>query len=153
MAKTEPNPPKAYEDFVKRYPKLGEAWEAIREAGDEGPLDEKTARLVKLGIAIGAMREGAIHSSVRKALAMGVTRTQIDQVIALAAGTLGLPSTVAVYTWVADRSDESTSVDRQVGRSTTRDDSVSPLQNLGQDIGVEDRAIPTKPAAPGPHAP
>ena len=106
--KTDPQPPKAYEDFVKRYPKLGQAWEAIHEAGDEGPLDEKTARLVKLGIAIGAMREGAIHSSVRKAMAMGVTKTEIEQVIALAAGTLGLPSTVAVFTWVASRSDGST---------------------------------------------
>ena len=63
---------------------------------------------MKLGIAIGAMREGAIHSSVRKALVMGVTRTEIEQVIALAAGTLGLPSTVAVFTWVASRSDGST---------------------------------------------
>lgn len=108
MAKTDPKPPKAYEDFVKRYPKLGQAWDAIHEAGNEGPLDEKTARLVKLGIAIGAMREGAIHSSVRKALAMGVTKTEIEQVIALAAGTLGLPSTVAVFTWVASRSDGST---------------------------------------------
>ena len=101
MAKTEPKPPKAYDAFVKRYPKLGRAWEAIHEAGHEGPLEEKTARLVKLGIAIGAMRQGAVHSSVRKALAMGITNKEIEQVIALAAGTLGLPSTVAVYTWVA----------------------------------------------------
>lgn len=88
---------------MKRYPKLGQAWEAIHEAGGKGPLDEKTVRLVKLGIAIGAMREGAVHSSVRKALAMGISRQEIDQVIALAAGTLGLPSTVAVFTWVEGR--------------------------------------------------
>lgn len=101
MAKTEPKAPKAYEAFVKRYPKLRHAWEAIHEAENEGPLEERTARLVKLGIAIGAMREGAVRSSVRKALALGITEKEIDQVIALAAGTLGLPSTVAVYTWVA----------------------------------------------------
>jgi alkylhydroperoxidase/carboxymuconolactone decarboxylase family protein YurZ len=101
MAKTEPQPPEAYEAFVKRYPKLGQAWDTIHEAGCEGPLEEKTTRLVKLGIAIGAMREGAVHASVRKALAMGITTQEIDQVIALAAGTLGLPSTVAVYTWIA----------------------------------------------------
>ena len=46
--------------------------------------------MVKLGIAIGAMREGAVHSSVRKALASGITKKEVDQVIALAAGTLGL---------------------------------------------------------------
>ncbi len=107
MAKREPKPPKAYEAFVKRYPKLGQAWEAIHEAGNEGPLEEKAVRLVKLGIAIGAMREGAVHSSVRKALAMGITTEEIDQVITLAAGTLGLPSTVAVYTWVAGHADGS----------------------------------------------
>jgi alkylhydroperoxidase/carboxymuconolactone decarboxylase family protein YurZ len=96
-----PKPPKAYESFVNRYPKLGQAWESIHKAGDEGPIDETTARLLRLGISIGAMREGAIHSSVRKALAIGITKAEIEQVIALAAGTLGLPSTVAVYTWVA----------------------------------------------------
>ena len=106
MSSTEPKAPRAYEEFVKRYPKLGHAWEAIHEAGREGPLDEKTARLVKLGISIGAMREGAIRSSVRKALAMGISTAEIEQAIALAAGTLGLPSTVAVYTWVVDRASE-----------------------------------------------
>lgn len=98
-----PKPPKTYEAFVKRYPKLGQAWEVLREAGREGPLDERTARLVKLGIALGAMREGAVHSSVRKALAAGVTVKEIEQVLALAAATLGLPSTVAVYSWVRDQ--------------------------------------------------
>jgi 4-carboxymuconolactone decarboxylase len=49
MANREPKPPIAYEAFVKRYPKLGQAWEAIHEAGNEGPLEEKTVRLLKLG--------------------------------------------------------------------------------------------------------
>ena len=100
---TVPKPPAAYQDFVERFPKIGQAWELISQAGQEGPLDDKTVRLVKLAIAVGAMREGAIHSSVRKALAMGMTRAEIDQVVALSAGTLGLPSTVAVYTWIAER--------------------------------------------------
>ena len=59
-------------------------------------------RLIKLGIAIGAMRESAVHSSVRKALALGITQQELDQVVALAAGTLGLPSTVAIYSWIRD---------------------------------------------------
>ena len=101
MAST-PGPPKAYQAFVARYPKLGEAWDLIAEAGQEGPLDERVARLVKLGIAIGAMREGAVHSGARKAVGMGISREEIEQVVALAAGTLGLPSTVAAYCWVQD---------------------------------------------------
>lgn len=97
-----PTPPKAYRRFTARYPKLEEAWELIAEAGREGPLDARTARLVKLGIAMGAMREGSVHSSVRKALAAGISREEIAQVVALAAGTLGMPSTVAVFTWVEE---------------------------------------------------
>jgi len=97
-----PKPPATYQECVDRYPKLGQAWDIIAQAGKEGPLDPKAIRLVKLGIALGAMREGAVHSSVRKAIAAGITPDEIHQVIALAAGTLGLPSTVAVYTWVRD---------------------------------------------------
>jgi alkylhydroperoxidase/carboxymuconolactone decarboxylase family protein YurZ len=105
MPKTEPKPPGAYEAFIRRYPKLGRAWEVIHEAGKDGPLDDRTSRLIKLSIAIGAMREGAIRASVRKALAMGIPKAEIEQVVALAAGTLGLPSTVAIHAWVTACSD------------------------------------------------
>lgn len=95
-------PPKRYRDFVARFPKLGEAWDSIHEAGAAGPLDARTQRLLKFAVAIGAMREGAAHASVRKALSQGITREELEQVVALAAGTLGLPSTVAAYSWVLD---------------------------------------------------
>lgn len=65
-------------------------------------MDEKTQRLVKLGVAIGALRQGAVHSGVRKALALGITREELEQAVALAAGTLGMPSTVAAFCWVQD---------------------------------------------------
>lgn len=97
-----PKPPQAFQDFTTRYPKLASAWELIGEAGKEGPLDDRTARLVKLGIALGAMREGSVHSSVRKALGAGIAREEIEQVIALAAGTIGMPATVAGFTWVRE---------------------------------------------------
>jgi alkylhydroperoxidase/carboxymuconolactone decarboxylase family protein YurZ len=103
---TVPKPPETYQAFVKRYPKIGQAWESIAQAGKEGPLDEKTLRLIKLGIALGALREGAVHANVRKALAAGISRDEIEQVIALAAGTLGLPATVAVFSWVQDELDK-----------------------------------------------
>jgi 4-carboxymuconolactone decarboxylase len=97
-----PKAPRTYDEFVTRFPALGRAWELLGEAGREGPLDEKTGRLVKLAVAIGAMREGAVHSAVRKALASGVTQEEIEQVIALAASTVGLPSAVAVFSWIRD---------------------------------------------------
>ncbi|HJV22120.1 MAG TPA: carboxymuconolactone decarboxylase family protein [Holophagaceae bacterium] len=98
-----PEPPSQYTAFVARFPKLGEAWEAIHEAGAQGPLDERTIRLVKLAIAVGAQRSGAVHSSVRKARAMGIPDAEIEQVVSLAAGTLGLPATVAAWTWLHDK--------------------------------------------------
>jgi 4-carboxymuconolactone decarboxylase len=102
---TLPKPPAAYNDFIQRYPNLEKAWDSIGRAGSDGPLDARTARLVKLGIAIGAMREGAVHSSVRKALATDIDPAALEQVVALAAGTMGLPSTVAVFTWVREALD------------------------------------------------
>ena len=65
-------------------------------------MDDRTARLVKLGIAIGAMREGSVHASVRKAKALGIATEEIEQVVALAAGTIGMPSTVAAWSWVRE---------------------------------------------------
>lgn len=101
-----PDPPETFKDFVDRYPSLAQAWELISEAGRQGPLDAETARLVKLAVAIGAMRQGAVHASVRKAAALGIRPDALEQVVALAAGTLGLPSTVAVWSWVREVMEE-----------------------------------------------
>lgn len=101
MAKV-PKPPKTYQAFTKRYPNLAKAWDLIHEAGADGPLDARTIRLVKLAVAMGALREGAVHASVRKAVAMGIGEVELEQVCALAAGTLGMPSTVACWTWIRD---------------------------------------------------
>jgi 4-carboxymuconolactone decarboxylase len=99
-------PPKTYEAFVKRFPKIAAAWEELAGAGRQGPLqgplNEQSVRLVKLALSVGALREGAVHANVRKALAGGFTAAEVEQVIALAAGTIGLPATVAVYSWVED---------------------------------------------------
>jgi len=97
-----PKPPARYVEFATRFPELAQAWELSAKAGKDGPLDERTARLVKLAVAIGAMREGAAHASVRKALAMGIEPEALEQVVALGAGTLGMPSTVAAWGWVRD---------------------------------------------------
>lgn len=102
VEKGQPKPPKAYGDFVRRFPKLGEAWDAMGEAGAEGPLDDRTRRLLKLAVAVGALREGAVRAGVRKALADGIALRDIEQIVALAAPTIGLPSAVAVFTWMQD---------------------------------------------------
>jgi 4-carboxymuconolactone decarboxylase len=95
--------PKAVNEFRKRHP---EVWKAFNELGDRchaaGPLDEKSRRLVKLALSIGAGLEGATHSAVRSAFKAGVTPEELDHVALLAISTLGLPSATRAMTWIKD---------------------------------------------------
>ncbi len=102
MSQEIPGPPKAFQDFSERFPKINEAWILLGEASEDGPLDAKTRRLVKLAVSIGVRSEGAAHSAVRKARAAGASPEEIYQVVALAASTIGLPNAVAAFTWVED---------------------------------------------------
>jgi len=98
-----PKPPKTYRAFVKDFPKLGEAWDLMREAEENGPFDRRTVRLLKLAIAVGAAKEGAVHSCVRKAGEAGCTPAELRHVAALAASTIGLPPAVASYSWIVEQ--------------------------------------------------
>lgn len=102
MSQNIPSPPKAFQSFSERFPKIGEAWNLLGEASVDGPLDAKTCRLIKLAVSIGSRSEGATHSAVRKALAAGASPEELYQVVALAASTVGLPNAVAAFTWIED---------------------------------------------------
>ena len=95
--------PPSVEEFKQEYP---EVWKAFTQLGNRlheaGPLDEKTRRLIKLALSIGAGLEGATHSAVRNALARGVTPEEIKHVAVLAVTTIGFPSTVRALTWIGD---------------------------------------------------
>ena len=55
--------PTAYRQFAGEHPGIIEAYEALGDATlADGPLDRKHAELVKLGIAVGARLEGAVHA-------------------------------------------------------------------------------------------
>jgi alkylhydroperoxidase/carboxymuconolactone decarboxylase family protein YurZ len=81
---------------------LSEKLEALAKSANAGPLDERTSRLVKLGIAIGAMAEGAVRSNARRALEAGATPEQLRHVIALTVTTRGFPAAVAAYSWIEE---------------------------------------------------
>ena len=98
--------PRMHTEFIERFPELGRAWELMTQAGDKGPLDAKTARLIKLAVAVGTGGEGAVHASVRKGIALGITAAEVDQVVALAASTVGLPAAVAAWSWSRDLYEE-----------------------------------------------
>ena len=98
-----PELPRLFKEFSRQNSAVAKAYEALGEAcAKAGPLDAKTRELVKLGMAIGGRLEGAVHAHTRRALEAGATPEQIRHVVALAAPTVGFPTTVAAFTWVEE---------------------------------------------------
>jgi 4-carboxymuconolactone decarboxylase len=100
--------PRTYDAFVKEFPRLGAAWDAMREAEESGPFDAREQRLLKLAVAIGSGKQGPVHSAARKARAAGCTDAEIRHVAALAASTIGLPPAVAAWSWVVEELEKKT---------------------------------------------
>lgn len=96
--------PQKLEDFRRQNPAVWDAFAALAAACHEqgGPLDERSRRLAKLGLAIGAQHEGAVHSATRHALEGGCTMEELRHVAILAITTLGWPSAYAALRWVED---------------------------------------------------
>jgi 4-carboxymuconolactone decarboxylase len=93
--------PDIYLSFRERFPDVASAQDGLGAALDgAGPLDGRTRRLVKLGVAVGALAEGAVRSNVRKALAEGAAPEEIHHVVALAITTAGFPAAIAALQWV-----------------------------------------------------
>jgi alkylhydroperoxidase/carboxymuconolactone decarboxylase family protein YurZ len=89
--------------IAQNHPKIWDAYNQLGEAAAvAGPLDAKTIRLVKLAIAIGAGRQGAVHSHARRGLKAGLSAAELRQVALLAITTIGWPAAVAALSWVED---------------------------------------------------
>jgi alkylhydroperoxidase/carboxymuconolactone decarboxylase family protein YurZ len=98
----EPLPP-IVQELARAHPAVWEAYNRLGQAAAEaGPLDVRTERLVKLALAVGAGREGAVHSHVRRGLAAGLTRDELHHVALLAITTIGWPAAVAALSWIED---------------------------------------------------
>ena len=84
-------------------------WESFNALADKchnaGPLDEKTRRLVKVALSVGAGLEGGTHSAVRNARHAGITDEELAHVCVLAITTLGFPAAMRALTWVSDGAD------------------------------------------------
>lgn len=95
--------PDAYVRFRERYSQVARSLDALGKASEEaGSLDSRAQRLVKLGVAIGALAEGAVRSNVRKVRAVGVTDDEIRQTAMLAISTVGLPAAIAASIWIEE---------------------------------------------------
>lgn len=98
---TDDHLPEVYVGFRETYPAVAEALDGLGAAADgAGPLDERTVRLVKLGLAVGALAEGSVRSNARKALAAGASAEELRQVAMLAITTCGFPAAIAGLGWI-----------------------------------------------------
>jgi 4-carboxymuconolactone decarboxylase len=95
--------PDVYQQFERAFPHVHSAHQDLAKACYEGgPLDERAARLVKLGIALGAQAEGAVRSHARRALSEGESREDVRHVGLLALTTIGFPHTIAGLSWIEE---------------------------------------------------
>jgi 4-carboxymuconolactone decarboxylase len=101
--------PEIYEQFRREFPGIAASYDRLGSALHEaGPLDAKTRRLVKLATAIGAHAEGAVRSHVRKALAEGISRQEVEHAILLSLTTAGFAAMIAAFKWAREVFDAQT---------------------------------------------
>ena len=95
--------PGRYLQFQNQYPDIFQAYEALGAAtAAAGPLEGKTRALVKLAIALGGEREGAVHSHTRRAIEAGCSAAEIRHVALLATTTMGFPGMMKTLSWIED---------------------------------------------------
>jgi len=93
--------PDVYKGFQQQFPEIAKAYDELAvRCHDWGPLDEKTRRLIKLGIAIGLSSEGGVRSHARRALAEGITADELRHAVLMAFTTTGFPTMIAAMKWV-----------------------------------------------------
>ncbi len=99
--------PFSYKRLKKEFPEIEKEYDRLaKKCHAAGPLNEKTRRLVKLGIAIGSESEGAIKSHTRRALAIGITSDEIRHAVLLGLTTVGFPKMIAALNWVHEAFEE-----------------------------------------------
>ncbi len=95
--------PNFLENVIAEYPDVWKAYQDLGKASNNaGPLDDKTVRLIKLALAIGAKSEGSVHSHTRRALRQGITHEELQQVALLAVTSIGWSSSMAALSWIQD---------------------------------------------------
>lgn len=100
--------PKHYQRLQERFPEVLSAVEnlgsTIRTAG---PLDNKTAELIQLGVAASSGSIGSVHSHARRALQAGASEEELQHALLLLISTIGFPKVAAALSWVQEVLDKS----------------------------------------------
>ncbi len=99
--------PKHYQRLQERFPEVLAAVEnlgsTIRTAG---PLDNKTAELIQLGVAASSGSIGSVHSHARRALKAGATEAELEHALVLLISTIGFPKVAAALAWIQEDLDK-----------------------------------------------
>lgn len=86
--------------------KFGAVMNAHQNLGKElqnaGPLDNKTAQLIKLGAAAASRSEGAVHSHIKRAVKAGASPEEIYHTLLLLVSTVGFPTIAASLSWARE---------------------------------------------------
>lgn len=95
--------PSEYTDFVRDWPEVARAHEALADACHRaGPLDARTRHLVKLGVATALQLEGAVKSHCRQALDAGASAEEVRHAVMLSLTTSGFSRMIAALGWVGE---------------------------------------------------
>lgn len=95
--------PGFYEDFLQRFPDVGRTYNDLSDACKAaGPLDERTAELIKIGISVGAGLRGATRSHTRRARAAGASLEEVRHAVLMATTTIGFPGMMTGLAWVEE---------------------------------------------------
>jgi 4-carboxymuconolactone decarboxylase len=92
-AENETPTPRSYNRFKEKYPEIGARYEELGHAvHHNGPLSERERALVKLAISGSQLYHSAFKAHIRKAIAAGLTRAEIEHVALLMLPTVGFPT-------------------------------------------------------------
>ncbi len=93
--------PSTFKKFTARFPQLAKAHQSMAMAATAGPLSPRELALVKIALCVGAGKESALRSHIRRAMEGddGMTMAEIEHAIVQAMTTLGFPHTVQAWSW------------------------------------------------------
>lgn len=98
---TEKKLPETFQKIVDKYPQVWKAHEQLTMAcAEAGPLDRKTAELIKVGICIGSGLQTATQRHAIMAVENGASKEEVYHTALMAMTTLGHPRAAAGWKWI-----------------------------------------------------
>jgi 4-carboxymuconolactone decarboxylase len=96
--------PKRYKQFLEKYPEIAKCYNELGDAVHQwGPLDDRSRALVKLAISGSTLQKSAFKSHIRKAIALGISRKEIEHVAFLTLPTMGFSTTMTLLSFIDEQ--------------------------------------------------